>query len=87
MHLVRVQGTRGTKHCLLICFVIHSPVVLCLQISNYVSCGRKLGIELLRSAGNDWLFNELLAIFKSHCKTGIIHAKKSALFLEVDSLG
>lgn len=31
--------------------------------------------------------SELLAMLKCHFKAGIIHAKESALFLEVDSLG
>lgn len=48
---------------------------------------QEAGYRLSGSAGYDWLFNELLAILKFHCKAGIIHAKVSALFLEVHSLG
>lgn len=48
---------------------------------------QEAGYKPVGSAGYDWLFHEVLAILECHCKAGVVHAKVSALFLEVHSLG
>lgn len=48
---------------------------------------QEAGYRFLGNEVYDWLFSELLAVLKCHGKAGIVHARVSALFLEVHSPG